>query len=232
MNHKPNLIEIFRTDTSTLATAVQSLTAALKATSIGWNYIDSTLRVMAPYKGLHSLDVLTQSLASKKGTDGYRYNEEVARAACPVAFGRTTSPIKLSKPKFRYGKGRSAAFRIPFVFVEGGVVKSYTLQPRKNAPMKMDQWAGYATVVKRYLLDSEFYGERVDVELVDVSVDNPGHERTAKVYSLADVDLWTDDQLNHKFDVISEALDFIESNNLIKQVRRPLRESSMPLFGD
>lgn len=229
---KPNLQEIFRTDTLSVESAIAHLVSALTPVNINWNYIDGHSRIMSAYKGLHSIDVLTHYPASKSGKDGAKYNAELVTVAAPVAFSRTTSVVKVERQTFAYGRNREAAFRIPFVFIENGVIKAYALQAKKHDSMSLDQVAGYCSLIKRYFLDQQYYGMPTDIEFVDASC-KPGEKtRSVKKYNLADLELWSDERLLKHLDVVIEALDFIENQALVPKSRRPLKEQSMPLFGD
>jgi hypothetical protein len=125
-----------------------------------------------------------------------------------------------------------AGFRIPIFFVEYGVVKLYFLQPRKGYHLTYDQLCMVATIHKRYLLDTEFFGQSVDVEYVDLSEDSVTKEREVHRYSLDSLDLWSEKRLADRLTLITEALELIRESDLIsprKRVSRP-KASDMSLF--
>lgn len=125
-----------------------------------FNYRTANRAVRAGYRGVHKLHLLTAAAHAEKTAVGRSANAEVIEHAAPLAFGRATQVFDLSPRRFTFGQNRSAGYRIPFLFVEDGVVKVYFLQSRKSAGLDFDEFSMLATIVKRYLLDTEFYGLR------------------------------------------------------------------------
>ena len=133
--------------------------------------------------------------------------------------------------KFEFGLGFRSGFRIPFFFLEKGVVKLYYIQPRKSFSLDRTQLGFLATVHKRFLLDIEFFGSASDIEYVDVSAPSEGAPRLLKVYSLADLDLWDAAALEKRLSNIAAALRFIAEKNLTRARRVTERaRPDMPLF--
>jgi hypothetical protein len=197
-----------------------------------FNYRRGTKSVRSAYKGLHKIHLLTAGCASEPTAIGRTANADIVRAAAPFAFGRDTQVFDLSPRKFAFGKDRFAGYRIPFLFVENGIVYVYYLQPRKNAGPDFDELGMVATIVKTYLLDVEFYGLKSDVEFVDAGT-LPGEKiRFPRKYSLSDLKLWSDKRLSNRLTMISEALDIVSGSERV--VRRPRAvsrpEPDMPLF--
>lgn len=230
MRHAPSVPEIVRVDTSTVDSAVAHLVLALEPSGGNFNYLDGTKRVRRAFQGLHDLKALMTATASRMRMVGHTHNMEVVRLAAPQAFGRTTSVFNLSPRKLPYGGDRFASYRVPFFFVEGGIVKGYFLQPRKNTHFTVEQYGLLASIVKRNFLDTEFYGERVEFEIVDVSRKLREKERSLSIYTLSDLPVWSEAAVAEHFRVIAAALKIIEDEQLIKKVRRPLRDKELPLF--
>ncbi|MEM9279420.1 MAG: hypothetical protein AAGA76_12665, partial [Pseudomonadota bacterium] len=212
MRHSPNVIEIIRTDTSTVESAIAHLIEALKSSGVTWNYLDGTKRIKSAYKGLHSINTLTAISESKLKRPGQVHNIELVKLVAPLAFGRKTQVFDLSPRHFQYADNRSAAYRLPFFFSEDGVVKAFGLQFRKNGRLSNEQIAGYASIVKRFLLETEFYDMPADIEFIDCGVPAGSEDRVATKYSLIDLDLWTDEKIQSHMEVVVEALRFIEDN--------------------
>ena len=227
----PALPVIVRANCSNIDDTIAFFVSELTPGGGGFNYLDATKAVKAAYKGLHSICALTAGPRFVNGSVGSRANLEVASMVCPLAFNRKTSLISLSPRTFQYGAGRSAAYRLPFVFTEGRSVKAYFLQPRKRVVYTRQQVSLYASIVKKYLLDAEFYGETVDIEFVEAASRSDGAERSVISYSMSDLDIWDDRKIAEHLAIVQEALSFIEDRKLVEKPRRPLKDPDLPLFG-
>jgi hypothetical protein len=197
-----------------------------------FNYRRSTRAIRAAYKGIHALHLLTASCVAEKTAVGRTANTDVVRHAAPFAFGRQTQVFDLSPRRFVFGRARRAAYRIPFLFVENGIIHVYYLQPRKSAGLNFDQLCMVATIVKKYLLDVEFFGQKCNIEFVDVGVPIGATERLPRKYSLENLPLWSDKRLADRLTMISEALDTVAKGERVVQ-RHRIRsrpEPEMPLF--
>lgn len=225
----PSLPEIVRINADNLDEAVSQLVSDLTPRG-GFNYLPATKCVKSAYKGLHSIKSLVAMPSLNDGSVGATHNREVAKLLAPLAFGRSTSVFDLSPRSFIYGKTRQASYRIPFFFVEGGVVKLYYMQPRKGTTFTKLQAELYVSIAKKFLLENEFYDERTDVEFVECSERNSGEGRTIASYSLDDLDIWEDGRIARHLKAVDEALQFIEANIVIPKRRRPLKDSDLPLF--
>ncbi|WP_126401443.1 hypothetical protein [Blastochloris tepida] len=89
-----------------------------------------------------------------------------------------------------------------------------------------------ATIMKTFLLDTEFYGQPCDVEFVDVGAPLGSRDRLARRYSLRDLTLWTERRLTDRLSIISEALDAVSSSDRVLRHPRAWSrpEPEMPLF--
>jgi len=197
-----------------------------------FNYRRATKAVRAAYKGLHKIHLLTASCAAEKTAVGRFANTDVVNHAAPFAFGRITQVFDLSPRRFAFGRDRRAAYRIPFLFVENGVIHVYYLQPRKSAGPDLDELGMVASIVKAYLLDTEFFGQQCNVEFVDVGVPIGGAARLPRKYSLGMLPLWSEKRLAERLTMIGEALDRVAaSGRVVRRHRLRARpEPEMPLF--
>jgi hypothetical protein len=163
---------------------------------------------------------------------GRTANAEVVRAAAPFAFDRDTQVFDLTQRRFTFGRDRYAGYRIPFLFVENGIVHVYYLQPRKGAGPDIDELGMVGTIVQKYLLETEFFGLKTDVEFVDVGVLPGEKERSPRKYSLSDLPLWSEKRLSNRLTMISQALDIAsESERIVRRPHNsPRPEPDMPLF--
>ncbi|MDX8441877.1 hypothetical protein [Mesorhizobium australafricanum] len=230
MRHSPSLPEIVRVDTSSINSSVAHLISLLEPSGGNFNYLDGTKRTRKAYKGLHDLNKLLSATPSKASSVGHQQNMDVVRLAASHAFGRQTAVFDLPARKLSYGDDRFASYRIPFFFVEARMVKVYFLQPRKNTHFTLDQYGLMASVIKKNLLDTEFYGEYCEIEFADVSKKVGDNERTLQVYHLSDLPAWSESDVAEHFRVVTAALKIVEDENLVKEVRRPLRDRELPLF--
>lgn len=225
-----SLPEIARIDTSTEESAIAHIVSALTPSDGGFNYLDATKRIKVAYNGLHRLDLLTQITQANAAKVGQVYNVQVVKLAAPNAFNRKTKVVEIGPRKFHYGEGRDASYRAPFFFLENGVVKLYYLQPRKNTIFSRGNYELYVSIVKKFLLDTEFFGEHTDVEIVDVSEKAKGQGRTLQTFSMSDFEVWSDAKIASHLNVVLKALEFVERENLISRQRRPLKDKDLPLF--
>jgi hypothetical protein len=215
----------------TVEQAVEWLTHYYEDDGCPWNYRIGTRAIKAGYRGLHRLDLLTASCAQEKTKQGRISNAEIIRLAAPIAFGRSTQVFDLPARQFAFGRTRQAAYRIPFFFVEGGIVKLYFIQPRKHHGATLDQLGMIGKIHKKYLLDTEFFGQTSDVEYVNLGAEEKKGPRVVRYYSLDSLNLWSDERLEDRLTLIAEALDKIEERGILQSRRRPARpEPEMPLF--
>lgn len=200
--------------------------------SAPFNYRRATKAVRVAYKGEHRLHLLSAGCLEEATAIGRTANADVVHCAAPFAFGRETQVIDLSPRRFAFGRDRHAGYRIPFLFVENAIVHVYQLQPRKSAGPDLDEIGMIATIVKKYLLDTEFFGLETNIEFVDVSVPLGGKDRCPQRYSLADLSLWSQKRLTERLTMLSEALDIVSgSDKIVRRPRaRPRPDPEMPLF--
>ena len=197
-----------------------------------FNYVRGTKIVRRSYGGLHNLRLLLAGCAGEKIEQSRKSNSEIVTLAAPLAFGRQTQVFDLPRRQFPFGRNMRAGYRVPFFFVEGGVVKLYHLQPRKGASVSFAQMSMVATIYKRFILDTEFYGHKVEVEIVDLAEDPGTKNRAVNRYSLNDLDLWHEHQLQDRLTLIAESLDRVWTSGLIKPRDRKgrCRDPEMTLF--
>jgi hypothetical protein len=197
-----------------------------------FNYLSGTRAIKQGYKGYHSLAPLVAGCAKEKTAQGRKSNSEIVELAAPISFGRATQVFDLPRRQFQFGRDLRAGYRIPFFFVENKTVKLYYLQPRKGCNLTYDQLCMVATIHKRYLLDTEFFGQPADVEYVDVSADPATKVRAVRLYSLSSLALWSDKRLADRLTLIADALEYVRSSDIVCPRRRVTRrpDAGMPLF--
>ena len=230
MQLNPSVPEISLVSSENLDEAIAQLVVSMTPSGGGFNYLCATKIAKSAYNGYHNLRQLTAGTNLHDGSVGASANLEVASLACPVSFGRLTKVVEVSPKSFQYGAGRHASYRIPFFFIEDKTAKLYFLQPRKNTVYTDKQLSIFASIVKKYFLDVEFFGEKTDIEFVEVAQRAPGKGREVKVLSLSDIELVSDAVLAKHLSVVQEALRIIEDEKLVTKKRRPLKDRDLPLF--
>lgn len=228
----PPVPDLARAKGRTVAELVEWFVEFFNQGGAPFNYRRAAKSVRAAYKGMHQLHLLTAGCSAEKTAIGRTANADVVRCAAPFAFGRSTQVFDLSPRRFSFGRDRFAGYRIPFLFVENGIINVYYLQPRKTAGLDFDELCMVATIVERYLLDTEFYGQRCDVEFVDVGVPAGSNVRLPRKYSLTDLPRWSDRRLTERLSMIAEALDIVAGGDRVirRPQLRPRPEPDMPLF--
>lgn len=228
----PPVPDLARIPGGTRDEAVDWLRAYYNAPSAPFNYVPGTLIVKQGYRGLHNLEHLLAGTSRIANSQSRLSNSEVVSMAAPVAFGRNVRVFDLPRRKFNFGRDLEAGFRIPFFFVEGGTIKIYYLQPRKSYNLTLSQLSMVATIHKRYLLDTEFFGENSEIEYVDLCANPDTGERERHVYSLSDMELWPEKRLADRLTLVAEAIDYIKTHELVAPRKRLPRRSipDMPLF--
>lgn len=230
MRHSPSLPEIVRVDTASLDSAIAHLISFLEPSGGGFNYLDATMRIRKAYGGLSDIQILTSASESLQRKFGHSFNMDVVKLAAPHAFGRKISVFDIHARKLRYGGDRQASYRVPFFFVEDKIVKAYFLQPRKNTHFSKEQYGMLYSVIRNNLMSTEFYNLSLDIEIVDVAMLLGKDKRSIRTFSSSDLNIWDQGAIDYHFSVITDALSTIERENLVRKVRRPLRDRSLPLF--
>ena len=228
----PPVPDLARVRGETVAEAELWLTKYFNRDGAPFNYRRGTRIVRGAYKGLHNINQLKAGCEDEKTAVGKSSNRDVVSLAAPLAFDRSTQVFDLPPRRFRFGQDRSAAYRIPFFFVEDGIIHVYYLQPRKAAGLDFDELCMVATIAKTHLLDTEFFGEKCDIEFVDVSAAEDGGDRAVRKYKLSDMELWSEKRLADRMSLLSEALENVSAGGKVEQRRRAYRrpEPDMPLF--
>lgn len=200
--------------------------------SIPWSYRPGTIALLKAYSGLHNLSALMTVLNGQTIPTAISCNSDLINHAAPFAFERSTRILQLSPRRFPFGRDRTAAYRVPFFFVENGIVKLFFAQPRKTDVPTVEQLGMMATIHKRYLLDTEFFGQRTEVEFIDVGPALDGGVRKPSKYTLADLPLWSETRLADRLTLLAGGLEKAEASGLLApKIKRPPRPTAqMPLF--
>lgn len=211
--------------------AVSWLIQYYQSAGAPFNYISGTRSIKASYKGFRLLEQLVAGCNKERTEVGKLSNKEIVQLAAPLAFNRNTQVFDLPRRKFVFGRDHLSSYRIPFFFVEDRTVKLYYVQPRKNYGLTFDELGMVATIYKSYLLDTEFFEQKSDVEFIDLSVDAETGKRGLRNYNLDQMQLWSEERLAERLTLIAEALDYLNESDLVQpRLRRVQTSQDMPLF--
>jgi hypothetical protein len=89
-----------------------------------------------------------------------------------------------------------------------------------------------ATIHKRFLLDTEFFGQRCEIEYVDLAADAVSKDRVVTRHSLASLELWSEERLRDRLSLVSEAFERVRASGLVRPKQRVARrpDKDMNLF--
>ena len=228
----PSVPDLARLKGETLNEMTFSLQEFYETSGAIFNYISGTRSVRFGYKGIRNIEQLKAGCNREKTAQGKKSNIEIVENAAPIAFGRDLSVFDLPRRQFSFGREHRSSYRVPFFFVENRIIKLYYLQPRKGSGLSFDSLGMIAAIHKRFLLDTEFFGEECDVEYVDVSALPGQTKRLVRSYGLADLKLWSDKRLADRLSLISEAIEHLQNEGLVRPRKsRPAQPAAdMPLF--
>ena len=213
----PSVPDLACIEGETLAQVIEWLTAYYEGDGCPWNYRPGTRAIKVAYKGFDRLDLLLASCQQIKNKQGRASNGEIVELAAPKAFGRSIQVFDLPARKFSFGRMRRAAYRVPFFFVERGIVKLYYLQPRKEHGPSVDQLGMVAKIHKQYLLDTEFFGLPSNVEYVNLgALEKKGPRVVRTSFAGYPPTLVRPATNRSSTTLISEALDKIEKHHMVE----------------
>ena len=181
-NYKPPmLIDAFRLTGATEEITVQNLIGHYSSKGGGWNHLRSVATLKLAYSGAADLKGLVSGCQGS-GKDSELDNAKIVEAAAPHIIGRNTQCFPYKKQSYAVTPTIRCSMGPAFFIVEAGVIKLVYVHARNRSRASLENLASLSFVVKRAILDQEFFGQLSDVEVH--YVDKSDNNRTDDIHTL------------------------------------------------
>jgi hypothetical protein len=181
-NYKPPmLIDAFRLTGANEEITIQNLIGHYSSAGGGWNHLRSVAALKLAYSGVTDLEGLVKGCQGSE-KDSELDNAKIVEAAAPHIIGRKTQCFPYKKHSYAVTPKIFCPMGPAFYIVEGGVIKLIYIHARNNSRASLHNLASFSFVVKRAILEQEFFGQPSDVEVH--YVDKTGENRIDSVHTL------------------------------------------------
>lgn len=178
----PMAIDAIRLTGPSVEETVSNVVDYIKAGAGGWSHKRAAGYMRKAFDGASDREGLIKACRGD-GRKPFVDNAKILEAALPTIIGRRARSFNFPRTKVVITPEIVCAIGPAFFIVEHGVVRLVYLHARNEGRATLSHLASLAELVKREILDNDFYGQPGEIELH--YIDKKGSARTDQTFDLA-----------------------------------------------
>lgn len=219
----PMVLDVFRLTTGDIDLTIKNIVDHLQREAGGFNYQRGASYIRKAYHGYRKFELLVDQCRGAGDNAALIYNAKLVEFVAPLSAGRIIQTFDFPKKAITLAQGVVSDLGPNFFFVEDGKVKLFYVHARNSFRARKEDIAGLAYYYRQEILDTEFYGQPADVEIVDV--DKRNDDAQVRVYSLSDLEACLREYPALTTDRFVKAFRTIEDRRLAGELRKPRAKS-------